>query len=381
MALSRTYGHNIRLAENDTKAMTINKCPAAITFLNFVLRPNHQVQLRCSPTSESSKKPSRFHLKIMAHRNDPETLLEDFKGTFDTSVKSRSEPPWTYIDLLDRDVCEGAISVTLTDKQSITCSTDTEYKKEMSLPFDASGGVWLIFELYRVSLRLLNLSDVKKKEQVENKKVQEQQVDTGAKKNRVGRDEMDSILPEHRGNENAHMDEPNNSNIKVDEFMNTKCRPELSLDLSQQRDAESNNPLELSAIQEGMERIEKRVEDMHDKIDMNNISSKEMQSPGALSPPETPDKLSFKSNYVTLLRDLKADDIIDYLFQYDIIGKNLYDKVLVEKVPYNANRVLLRELLDKTVDRTVFERILNDSAHQHLIPLFFPDDTSAKKTI
>ena len=377
MSLSRTIGNNIRLEENDTKAMTINKCPAAITFLNFILRPTHRVQLLCSPTSESGKKPSRFHLKIMAHRNDPETLLEDFKGAFDTSVKSVSEPPWTYIVLLDRDVCEGTIRVTLTEKQSIAYSTDKAYEKEMSLPFDASGGVWLIFELYRVSLRLLGFSDAKEKELVEQEQIIEQQINTGAKKNEVGCDEMDSINPKHRGNENAYVDQPNNTKMEVDEPRNPKCRPELSLDFSQQGSGESSNPLELSDIHAGMQRIEKTVKDLCD-----NISPKEIRSPGALSSPSTPNKLNFQSNYVALLENLKANSIlIDYLLQYKIIGKNLYDKVLAEKVPNDANRILLRELLDKTVDRTVFEKILHDSAHQHLIPLFFPDDTSAKKTV
>lgn len=377
MKLSGTHGHNIRLSDQDTKAITIHKCPAAIGFLNFTLQPNNQVQLRCSPTSESGKKPSRFHLRIMAHRNDPETLLADFKGTFDTSVRSISEPPWTYIDLLDRDVCEAAISVTLTDRQSIVCSTDGEYEKEMSLPFDASGGVWLIFELYRVSLRLLGLSDVKEGEQEEKEQVKKKQVITGATGNGVSRDEMDSILPEHRGNENVHVDEPNNSSMKVGVSKGPKCRPELSLDLSQPRDSETGNPIDMSVIQEGMQRIEKKV----DKMIIDNLYPKEMLSPVSVSPPATPVKLSFKSNFVKLLQDLKTEDVIDYLFQYDIISKNLLDKVLAEKVPINANRILLLELLNKIVDRTVFEKILNDSAHQHLIPLFFPGDTSAKKTV
>ena len=379
MVLSRTHGNNIRLAENDTKAMTINKCPAAITFLNFLLRPNYQVRLQCSATTEGSKKPSRFHLKIMAHRNDPQTLLGDFKGTFDTSVKSVSEPPWTGIDSLDRDVCEGTISVILTDNRSIVCSTDRGYRKEMSLPFDASGGVWLIFELYRVSLRLRSVSDLRGTEMSEGTADEHKEKEN--KENVLSKDEPDSVNPVYSGNENAHVDEPNDTNIKVDEPKIQKCRPELSLNISRQHNFESSNPLVLdaSALQEGIQRIEKSVEDIRVKINTDNVCPTEMVSPDQPSPPSNPVKLNFKRNFVALLHDVKADDIIDYLFQYDIISKNLYDQILAEKVPLNANRILLRQLLNKTVDRSVFERILNDSSYKHLIPLFLSNETNAQK--
>ena len=380
MTLSRTHGNNIRLEENHTKAKTINKCPAAISFLNFKILPNQSRQFHCTTTTEGSKKPSRFQLKIMAHRNDPQTLLDDFKGTFDTSVKSVSEPPWTGIDSLDRDVCEGTISLLVTDNNSIVCSTDRGYRKEMSVRFDTREGVWLIFELYRVSLRLLGVCDVKEPEILEMVEIVEP-METDTKANVVNRDELDSVNPTYSGNENAHVDEPNDTNIKVDEPKIQKCRPELSLNISRQHNFESSNPLVLdaSALQEGIQRIEKSVEDIRVKINTDNVCPTEMVSPDQPSPPSNPVKLNFKRNFVALLHDVKADDIIDYLFQYDIISKNLYDQILAEKVPLNANRILLRQLLNKTVDRSVFERILNDSSYKHLIPLFLSNETNTQK--
>lgn len=371
MALSRRCGNNIRLAENDTKAFTINKCPAAICFPTCILRPKNRASFQCTPASESDKKPSRFHLKIMAHRNDPRNLLEDFKGTFDTSVKSTSDPPWTYIDLLDRDVCEGKIILTLTDTNSVTCVTDKDYKKEMSLPFDASAGVWLIFELYRVTLRLLDFSAVQEKEQGN--------VEAGASGS--GLDELDSISPEHRGKENLYVDEPNNKNMNVTEPRNPRCRPEFCLDLSEHGYGASGVTGELSLIQEGVHRIENKVEKLHEKLDKHTSDPRKVISPDALSPPASPATLSFRGNLVALINDLNADDIIDHLFQENMINKNLFDKVNVEKVPRKASRILLHELLGKTVDRTIFERILKDTEQQHLIKFFFPDDTEAKKSL
>ena len=371
MALSRTCGYNIRLAENDTKAFTINKCPAAICFPICILRPTNRASFQCNPASESEKRPSRFPLKIMAHRNGPRNLIEDFKGTFDTSVKSTSDASWTYIDLLDCDVCEGNITLTLTDTNSVTCVTDKEYKKEMSLPFDASAGVWLVFELYRVTLRLLDFSAVQEKEQGN--------VETGASGS--GLDELDSISPEHRGKENLYVDEPNNVNMDVTEPRNPRCRPEFCLDPSEHGYGASGMTGELSLIREGVHRIENTVEKLHEKLDKHNSDLREVISPDTLSPPANPVTLCFRGNLVTLINDLNADDIIDHLFQENIINKNFFDKVNVEKVQRKASRILLHELLGKTVDRIVFERILIDTEQQHLIKCFFPDDTKAKKSL
>ena len=374
MALSRTHGNNIRLEENDTKGKTISKCPAAIGFLNFKILPSQSCQFHCTATTDGSKKPSRFHLKIMAHRNDPQTLIDDFKGTFDTSVKSVSEPPWTGIDSLDRDVCEGTISLLVTANHSIVCSTDRGYKKEMSLRFDTREGVWLIFELYRVSLRLLGVCDVKEPEILEMVEIVEH-METDTKANVVNRDEVDSVNPIYSRNENAQVDEPNNTKMKVDEPKNPRCRPELSLNLGRQCSDESDPSPGFSVLQKDIQHIKKRVDYIHEKMETNEISSSR-----AFSPQPNPCKLNTQTNFVTLRNELKADDLIDHLFQENIINQNLYDKVFAEKVPYQANRILLRDLGGKTVDLTVFKRIITETGHGRLLSLFFEDDTSAKKT-
>lgn len=310
----------------------------------------------------------------MVYKHDPETLKEDFKGAFSTHVQSRSEPPWCCIDCLERDKCDVRVRVVLADERNIVCSTDRGYRKQMSLTFDATAGLWLIFELYRVSLRIV---DVKPFLEIKPDQLQGERtgsVASGASGD--GNDEPDSIIPNYGGNENEDVFQPNNLGY----------RPEMShIDSrnNQQEDGASGSSSGFSALNEGISNIKQSVRELHNKFDAmrQNSDPRDVEMPEALSPTTNKVELNFRKKMVQLKNDLNADDIIDHLYQETIISKSFYDKIRDEIKKCSskeANRSLLGELEGKRVDRNVFEKILIDTEQEHLIQLFFSDDTETK---
>lgn len=350
---SSTMGNNIRLEENDQKALTIHKSPASVCFPSCKLKKQHTATFLCTVLSDSDKAPSRFHVRIIAYKENPKCLLQNFKGIFDTTVKTTSYPSWTYVDLLERDKCTGNIAITLSSDSSVTYLTDTGNKNRMSLPFDASGGIWLIFELFRVSLRFVDESGPTSDASGE------------------GCEHFDSVSQKYDGMENVHLENANNQQNDLASLIN----PESS---TQHENGASNSNVELSrglkGIQLGLSRIENKIEDVNTKIEAvrQNSRTSEPVSPKTEVPISCHSKLNFRKNFNALVNDLNADDIIDYLFQESIINKNLYDTVRSNKQTREANRTLLGALLDKEVGRELFERILTESEQAHLIPLFFP---------
>lgn len=360
---SSTIGNNIRLDENGQKAQTIHKSPASVCFSSCKLKREHTAIFLCTPISENDKPPSRFHVKIMAYRENPKRLLQTFKGTFDTSVRTTSDPPWTYVDLLERDKCTGNIEITLLSDGSVTYSTDADHVNRMSLPFDASGGIWLIFELFRVSLRFIDESGPTPTS------------DVGAGASGVGQDQHDSMSPKYDGIENLHLENPNN------EQHNLALPNNPVPSTHQENGASSSNvdlSLELSNLQRGISRIEDKMENFTTTIAAvrQNSRTPEPVSLRTDASSSSRSKLNFRKNFNALVNDLNADDIIDHLFQESIINKNLYEtvRILSKTQKREANRTLLVELLDKEVDRESFESILTDSEQNHLISLFFPVD-------
>lgn len=350
MNFSTTMGNNIRLEDNNTKAKTIYKSPGSICFPATKLKMMHKAVFQCSPLSENEKKPSRFHLKVMVHRENPILLVQDFKGTFDPRVKAMSKPPWIYIDLLERDRCIGRISVSLSGDGSVVYSINEGHGKRVSLPFAADQGVWLVFELFRVSLRLIEY-------------IEPSSAACGA--SGEGADDFDSTLLKRTSTDrNDQSDLGRNQGRSVD-YTSSNI----------QEDGASGNLNNIYAglrdLQQGVKKLEEGMENLSSKIDTDRQNS----IPKGQSIPN-PFKLKFRKNYGDLVRDLRADEFIDFLFQESIINKNLYEKVhsLAQSSKRDANIKLLQELLDKEIDRTVFERGLKQSEQNHLIPLFFPED-------
>lgn len=356
---SATTGCNIRLEENKQKALTVHKSPASVCFPSCKLKRQHTATFLCTPLSENDKPPSRFHVKILAYRENPKCLLETFRGTFDTSVRTTSDPPWTYVDLLERDKCTGNIAITLSSDGSVTYSTDAGHKKRMSLPFDASEGIWLIFELFRVSLRFTDESGPTN--------------DAGSGASGEGQDQLVSERQKYDGMENLHLENINNvqHNLLVNSvpsIQHENGASSINVDLS----LEINDlKLDISSIKNQMENVTKTIETVR-----QTSRTPEPVSPKTEAPISCPSRLNFRKNFSALVTDLNADDLIDYLFEQSIISKNLFENLrgMIKTQRREANRTLLVELLDKGIDRALFETILTKSEQAHLIPFFYPDD-------
>lgn len=278
-------GNNIRLEENGQKALTIHKSPASVCFPSCKLKRQHTATFLCTVLSDSDKAPSRFHVKIMAYRENPKRLLQNFKGIFDTTVKITSDPPWTYVDLLERDKCTGKIAITLSSDGSVTYLTDAGNKNRMSLPFDASGGIWLIFELFRVSLRFVDESGPTS--------------GAGSGASGEGHDQLDSVSPKYDGMVNLHLENPNNEQNDLALLIN----PIPSI--QHENGASSSNvnlSLGLESIQLGLSRIENKIEDVNTKIEAirQNSRTAEPVSPKTEVPSSCPSKLIFRKNFNAL---------------------------------------------------------------------------------
>ena len=370
MILSRTVGNNIRLEEDDTKALTIHTNPAAICSPSFMLKLGHVAVFRCSPLIELDKTPSRFHLKIMASKENPKKFVQSFRSVFYANEKKNSEPPWAYIDMLDKNVCVGNIHISLKPNNMLTCSIDNFYNKEMSLPFDVSSGLWLIFELYRVSLRMVSVRS--------SPVLQDACAGIGA--DGASGTEIDDTQRKfvvYNGEENIHVGQRNAlyQSLRFDSFDDqSKCASGFSPEMSVQTSSlEIMQRLEckVDALSSRMDGIDTNVSAVVQEI-YTRRSAGEAQSPDEPSASSTTVKLNFRKNLVRLVDDLNANDVIDHWFQENIINKNLYQMVQAQSNTRDANRLLLMELLGKTVERAVFEKTLKNSEQEYLLDLFLP---------
>ena len=306
----------------------------------------------------------------MACKENPKKFVQSFRSVFYANEQKDSEPPWAYIDMLDKNVCVGNIHISLKPNNMLTCSIDNSYNKEMSLPFDVSSGLWLIFELYRVSLQMVCIRS--------GPVLQDACADIGA--DGASGTEIDDTQRKcvvYNGEENIHVRQRNAlyQSLRFDSFDDqSKCACGFSPGTSVQ-----TSSLEI------MQRLESKVDALSsrmDGIDTNvsavvqevytRRSAGEAQSPDEPYPSSTTVKLNFRKNLVQLVHDLNANDVIDHWFQENIINMNLYQMVQAQSNTRDANRLLLKELLGKTVERAVFEKTLKYSEQEYLLDLFLP---------
>ena len=74
-----------------------------------------------------------------------------------------SDPPLTVLEILEKEECDGVLSISLDKSLQIKYVSATQKQNKQILNFDVSSGVWIGFELFRVSIRLKSCIAMKEK--------------------------------------------------------------------------------------------------------------------------------------------------------------------------------------------------------------------------
>ncbi|XP_052800188.1 uncharacterized protein LOC128231415 isoform X2 [Mya arenaria] len=152
--LSSNHGTNVRLEDNKQKAMTVKKNPASVCYSSSPILIGEQLEFVCEPVKDGDKDPSRYEVSLLVHGDDPESLLRQHTHYIDTAVANTGNLPVTTIECLEKEDCYGCINVSLVNETTVRYTFGRGNQAEQKLTSKATSGIWLILDLYRVTVIL-----------------------------------------------------------------------------------------------------------------------------------------------------------------------------------------------------------------------------------
>lgn len=158
LSLSKNYGKNIKLEAGSTQATTIKKNPASVCFIEKPLKENEVMLIQCQPVAESRRQPSRYHVTLNVCEKDPKILPEKFDYLFSTKyeILSEAESPFTRLECFEKDVCVGNIQIKRLNATTIEYCNGKGKRLEQKLDSSMTGDIWVVFDTYRVQLKIIN---------------------------------------------------------------------------------------------------------------------------------------------------------------------------------------------------------------------------------
>ncbi|KAL3884421.1 hypothetical protein ACJMK2_024560 [Sinanodonta woodiana] len=333
--LSEVIGSNLEFCANGkNEVRTVSANPAAICFIGQPLNINQKISFNCEPMRNGQgETPSRFFLKFFITDKNPKQLQQQHKNLFSVSATSKTVPQWVCSIVLDRDNCNGQITIERATGQVIVTNGMNGIFRE-KIYADQKSELWVMLDLYRVLVR-----------QVEYCVVTMDTVDgaggvyiTAVSPIREPPQRSMSVLPYGyvtgndsvarydyvTGNESAS----GNDSVSEDE------------DPNQEEYAISDPP---------------KIDPLKPAEDLVRFEA------------------SFNGQFANLVSDLSGLELCDYLISLQVITIADLEKINSKETTRNQNRELLCLLSRRPVPRSKFIDALRDSGNRHLIEKFFPD--------
>jgi hypothetical protein len=363
---ANTYGKNIKLEDDNTKASSVHRNPASICFLAERLQVKEALNLACAPEKEGERLPSRYDFKLQVCEKDPTSFRDEYKHLFDALEEGEEvNPPLTTIESFEKDDCNGNIYMTLSNNNTVEYKTARGKQNSQTLGFSAKHGVWVVFSLYRV--RMKSSKDATASGEVEETPTQFHcdQPDSVALPPRVT-----AVPPEEVTRQQLAAAQTSTNDVAVQQLNGTS----------------SDNQNHVKYLEGRVKHLEEELQ----KIKTQQSVPTEIQAapnvnqgiPRQLSTPdinvlteELGDNMNVQKSFPKLVESIDTMPFCDHLYAKEILTDGQRDAIeaLVRREHRSdANRELLKILKTKRPEKAVMIEVLDAIQQQHLLKLFYP---------
>ncbi|KAK3599790.1 hypothetical protein CHS0354_037276 [Potamilus streckersoni] len=313
--LSEVIGMNMEFCTNGkNEVKTVSSNPAAICFIGQPLKISQKISFFCEPLKDGrGEKPSRFYLKIYITDKDPKQLQKQHKNLFTVNTTNKSVPQWVCTRVMDRDNCNGQVTIErAADHVIITNGMHERTREDVSA--DQKSDLWVALDLYRVLVRQVEICIVS-------------------------------------------MDRPDGAS---DGYI-TATSP-----IHQPTRSSESYASVTGKKSDSEEEITPPVQEDDAVFDLPNFY------PLIADEDQVRFECSFNGHFASLVSDLTGIELCDHLIALKVITMADFEKINSKHTSHGQNRELLCLLSKRPVPRSKFIAALEKSGNSHLIKKFFP---------
>lgn len=324
---SEYCGSNIKRLNDPSCATSRRQSPASLCFLTKPVTTSQLYVLHCSPKPYQGTIPGRYYLVLRYTNQNPEEFRQNHEDMFDLLKSSESlssgKPGWIQIEKFEKEDCTGnPVEVDYTGSSFVYKSSSGK-RSTQNCQWDNNTPIWLVLELYGISVRL------------------------------------EALDKDMRRVDGANCRPCNRQASNVPEVVEETDRF-LSLTLSE-------SMLEVTA--------EPGLVSPGTQTDSFSLSSSTSQSYRCIDDPVSIGK-AIQKNFTKLRDSFIVNDFLDYMFENDMMTKNEFEQ-LDGMLSSNRQQVTKRVLLllsSRPVSKKFMLMALENTKQQFLVPLFFPDE-------
>ncbi|XP_060583628.1 uncharacterized protein LOC132739832 [Ruditapes philippinarum] len=355
---ANTYGKNIKLEDDNTKASSVHRNPASICFLAERLQVKEVLNLTCAPEKEGERLPSRYDFKLQVCEKDPTLFRDEYKHLFDALEEGEEvNPPLTTIESFEKDDCNGNIYMTLSNNNTVEYKTARGKQNSQILEFSAKHGVWVVFSLYRV--RMKSSKDTTVSGELKETPTQ------------LHFDQPDSVAMPPRATAVPPEDEMGHQLAAAQTPTNDVAVQQLNV-------TSSDNQNHVKYLEGRVKNLEEELQ----KLKVQAPPNVNQDIPRQLSNPdinvlteELGDNMNIAKHFPELVNSIDTTPFCDQFYAKEILTESQIDTIqsLMRRENHSdANRELLKMLKAKRPEKAVMIEVLNATQQQHLLKLFYP---------
>lgn len=327
-------GPNIQLENDNSKVSSIQRNPGSICLLADKLMVGNAINVLCGPTKEGVREPGRYSLKLLVSDRNPEDLKSNEPFLFDVNRRHSDNDALKKIENLEKDECNGNIVITLSSDGVLQYTSAKNKKNQQRMSVPTEQGIWIVFDLYRVSVCVTQGAEGFGSDTVH-----------GEKCSLVGLDIPDSVPMSPRSEETVEL----HSRIKKLETIVSSLQV-------------SNGAL---------------------CVPPESAPSPAATSPGTEVPTNTTtadeptgEVFNIQRNFRRLVMELDPMAFADHLYEKSIITQEQMETIQA-KEKANGNREMLKLMSKVTVKirKEDIDYILKELGQRHLLPSFYPRQT------
>ncbi|KAK3599789.1 hypothetical protein CHS0354_037275 [Potamilus streckersoni] len=311
--LSEVIGMNMEFCTNGkNEVKTVYSNPAAICFIGQPLKISQKISLFCEPLKDGrGEKPSRFYLKIYITDKDPKQLQKQHKNLFTVNTTNKSVPQWVCTRVMDRDNCNGQVTIErAADHVIITNGMNETTREDVSA--DQKSDLWVALDLYRVLVQQVEICIV--------------------------------AMDRPDGASDGYITAGGDGYITATSSIQQPTQRSLSLISYASVTGNDSDYASVTTNDSGSEEEEVQVR---------------FES-------------SFNGYFASLVSDLTGIELCDHLIALKVITMADFEKINSKHTSHGQNRELLCLLSKRPVPRSKFIAALKESGNGHLIKKFFP---------